>query len=251
MIKASIITVCFNSARTILDCIESVNMQTYQNIEHIFIDSASTDDTVNIINQNSKKNCFILSEEDKGIYEAMNKGVKIASGNIIGFLNSDDFYCSKNLIEVISRYFEENDLDIVYGNIDYVKANKKFIRTFYSPNNFKDVLHGFQIPHPALFIKSSYLKNLDNPFNQRFKIASDFGQQIYLAHNFNLKTLRINESFVSMRIGGLSSGLRNRIIGWLETSKIFNQITKKKGFFFLIKKVSINIFSRLKKNQNY
>ena len=85
-------------------------------------------------------------------------------------------------------------------------------------------------------------------FNQGFKIASDFGQQIYLAHNFNLKTLRINESFVSMRIGGLSSGLRNRIIGWLETSKIFNQITKKKGFFFLIKKVSINIFSRLKKN---
>ena len=244
MIKVSIITVCFNSSKTILDCINSVNMQTYKNIEHVFIDSLSTDETVKIIKKNSKKDFCIVSEEDRGVYDAMNKGVKIASGSFICFLNSDDFYCNKNLIEVISKQFREKDLDIIYGNIDYVSANKKFIRTFYAPNNFYDVLSGFQIPHPAIFIKASHLKNLEYPFNNKYKIASDFGQQIYLAHNFNLKTLKISKSLVSMRIGGLSSGIKNRVIGWLETSKIFNQITKKKGFIFLIKKILINFTSQ-------
>ena len=94
MIKASIITVCFNSAKTILDCINSVNMQTYKNIEHVFIDSLSTDETVKIIKKYSKKDFCIVSEEDRGVYDAMNKGVKIASG-IYMFLNSDDFTATK------------------------------------------------------------------------------------------------------------------------------------------------------------
>ena len=241
MIKASIITACFNSSRTILDCIESVNMQTYDDIEHIFIDSVSTDDTIKMINQNSKKNFYILSEDDKGVYEAMNKGVEIASGNFICFLNSDDFYSHKDVIEIISRKFEENKLDLVYGNIDYVNSKKRIIRTFKSPNKFKDVLNGFQIPHPAIFIKSSFLKSLDYPFDERFKIASDFGQQIFFAHKFNLSTLKINQSLVHMRTGGLSSKFSNRLIGWKETAKIYNKITKKKGFIFLLKKVFNNI----------
>ena len=244
MIKASIITVCFNSSKTILDCINSVNMQTYKNIEHVFIDSLSTDETVKIIKKSCKKNFRIITEEERGVYVAMNKGVEIASGNFICFLNSDDFYCDKNLIEVISKQFEDKDLDIIYGNIDYVSANKKYIRTFYAPNKFNDVLRGFQIPHPAIFIKASHLKNLDQPFDNKYKIASDFGQQIYLAQNINLKALKINKSLVSMRIGGLSSGIMNRIIGWQETSKMFNQITRKKGFIFLIKKVLINFSSQ-------
>ncbi len=242
MLKASIITVCLNSARTIYDCIESVNMQTYKNLEHIFIDGNSVDETKNIINKNSKKNFFILSEDDKGIYEAMNKGVKIASGNFICFLNSDDFYCHKDVIEIISKEFEENKLDLVYGNINYVNSKKRIIRTFKSPNKFKDVLKGFQIPHPAIFIKSSFLKSLDYPFEDQFKIASDLGQQIFLAHKFNLSTIKINKSLVHMRTGGLSSKFRNRIIGWQETAKIYNKITKKKGFIFLLKKVFNNIF---------
>ena len=242
MIRVSIITVCFNSSKTILDCIQSVNMQTYKNIEHIFIDSISTDETVKIIKKNSKKDFCIISEEDRGVYDAMNKGVKIASGSFICFLNSDDFYCDKNLIEVISKQFEEKNLDIIYGNIDYVNSRKKFIRTFKSPKKFKDVLNGFQIPHPAIFIKSSCLKRLDYPFDDKFKIASDFGQQIYLAHKFNLNTLKINKSLVHMRTGGLSSKFANRIIGWLEIAKIFNEITKKNGFIFLVKKVLNNIF---------
>ena len=242
MLKASIITVCLNSARTIYDCIESVNMQTYKNLEHIFIDGNSIDETKYIIKKHSKKNFFILSEDDKGVYEAMNKGVEIASGNFICFLNSDDFYCHKDVIEMISRKFDENKLDLVYGNIDYVNSKKRIIRTFKSPNKFKDVLNGFQIPHPAIFIKSSFLKSLDYPFDDKSKIASDFGQQIFLASKFNLSTLKINKSLVHMRTGGLSSKFINRIIGWQETSKIYNKITKKKGFIFLLKKVLNNIF---------
>ena len=247
MLKASIITVCFNSSKTISDCIRSVNIQTYKNLEHIFIDSNSKDNTLEIINKNSNREFRIISEDDKGIYYAMNKGVKIAVGDFICFLNSDDFYNYENAIEIIAKKFEENDLDIVYGNIDYVNAKKKFIRTFNSPNKFQDVLNGYQIPHPAIFIKSYYLRNLEFPFNLKFKIASDFGQQIYLAYNYNLKTAKIDKSLVQMRTGGFSSKISNRMIGWIETAKIYSQITKNIGFVFLIKKVSNNIFSQLKK----
>ncbi len=240
MLKASIITVCFNSSKTILDCIESVNMQSHSNLEHIFIDANSTDQTVNFIKRHSTRKFRIVSEEDEGLYDAMNKGVRLASGNFICFLNSDDFFNYKNVIEIVSQEFERNELDIVYGNIDYVNEQKKFIRTFKSPPQFVDVLKGFQIPHPAIFVKASYLKNLDFPFNIEFKIASDFGQQIYFAQNLDLKTSKIDKSLVQMRTGGLSSKLIYRIIGWLETAKIYNQITKKNGAIFVLKKVLNN-----------
>ena len=125
MLKASIITVCFNSSKTILDCIESVNMQSHSNLEHIFIDSNSTDQTVNFIKRHSTRKFRIVSEEDEGLYDAMNKGVRLASGNFICFLNSDDFFNYKNVIEIVSQEFERNELDIVYGNIDYVNEQKK------------------------------------------------------------------------------------------------------------------------------
>lgn len=246
MLKASIITVCFNSSKTILDCIESVNMQSYSNLEHIFIDSNSTDQTVNFIKRNSTRKFRIISEYDEGIYDAMNKGVRFASGNFICFLNSDDFFHYKNVIEMVSKEFERNNLDIVYGNIDYVNEKKQYIRTFNSPEKFIEVLNGFQIPHPALFVKTTCLKNLDYSFNKKFKIASDFGQQIYLAHNYNLKTSKIDKSLVQMRTGGLSSKFINRVIGWMETVRIYNQITKKNGFIFALKKVLNNLKSAKK-----
>ena len=242
--KASIITVCFNSSKTIFDCIDSVNNQTYASLEHIFIDANSEDETPNIIKKYSKRDLRFVSESDNGIYDAMNKGVKIATGDFICFLNSDDFYSSNNVIENVSKLFIKNNLDVVYGNIDYVNSQKKYIRTFKSPSNFRNILNGFQIPHPAIFIKSSYLKNMNYPFDPNLKIASDFGQQIYLANNFTIRAEKINKSLVKMRIGGASGNFMNRMIGWIETSRIFNRITKRNGVYFVFWKIINNIISK-------
>ncbi len=241
--KVSIITVCFNSSKTILDTIKSVNDQTYKSIEHIFIDSNSIDDTLEIIQNNSTRDLKIISEPDKGIYEAMNKGVRIATGDFICFLNSDDFYANKYVIETVAKYFSLQDIDTVYGNIDYVSEENIYKRTFKAPNNFKKVLSGYQIPHPAFFLKTSILKNMDYPFDPCLKIASDIGQQIYLASNYEIKARKINGSLVMMRTGGISGNFFNRIIGWLETAKVFNQITKRNGMIFLVRKILNNVLS--------
>ena len=236
-IKFSIITVCLNSSKTILTNIKCVNEQTYKNLEHIFIDSNSKDNTLDIIKRFSKRDVFIKSEIDNGIYDAMNKGLKFATGDYICFLNSDDFYSNKFVIEEVNEILDKNNLDILYGNIDYINSKMECVRTFRSPSKFTDVLKGFQIPHPAIFIKTEILRNLDFAFNPNNQIASDFEQQIYLATFYKLNTKRLNKSLVKMRIGGKSSQPKFRIIGWRETARSYKKITDKNGFFFLIKKL--------------
>ena len=236
-IKFSIITVCLNSSKTILSNIQCINKQTYKNLEHIFIDSNSTDNTLDIIKSSSQRDFIIKSEIDNGIYDAMNKGLKFATGDYISFLNSDDFYSSEHIIEEVNEILVKNDLDILYGNIDYINSKMECVRTFRSPSKFTDVLKGFQIPHPAIFIKTEILKNLDFPFNPNNQIASDFEQQIYLAKFYLLKTKRLDKSLVKMRLGGKSSQLIFRLIGWRETARSYKKITDKNGFFFLIKKI--------------
>ena len=118
--KISIITVSYNSESTILDTINSVNNQDYPHIEHIFIDGKSSDKTLQIINNNSSRDNVIISENDKGIYDAMNKGISHSSGEIIGILNSDDLYSSNTVISEIIKSFKSSGKEIVYGNINYV-----------------------------------------------------------------------------------------------------------------------------------
>jgi len=226
-----------------LDTIKSVNNQTYKNIEHIFIDSNSTDDTLKIIHNSSTRDLKIISEPDRGIYDAMNKGVKIATGDFICFLNSDDFYKNKYVIETVAKYFLIEKTNTVYGNIDYVSEKKIYKRTFKAPNYFQNVLSGYQIPHPAFFVQTSILKTMDYPFDPSLKIASDFGQQIYLAYKYEIKAVKVNKSLVMMRTGGISGNFFNRVTGWLETAKVFNQITKRNGMIFLFKKILNNLLS--------
>ena len=119
--KISIITVCYNSAATIYDTINSVNTQTHPNIEHIFIDGLSRDDTLNIINSNAQRNPIVISENDNGLYDAMNKGILLATGDIIGILNSDDIYENKNIISNIMNQIELCKVDSAYGDLIYTK----------------------------------------------------------------------------------------------------------------------------------
>ena len=162
--KISIITVCYNSEKTIYDAINSINMQTYPNIEHVFIDGLSTDETLDVIKINSKRDNIIISEPDKGIYDALNKGILNATGDIIGFLHSDDVLNESNTIEDIVNTFNIESVDGVYGDLLYVdKQNiNKIIRNWKSCIFEKELLNkGWMPPHPTLFLKKQvYQKEL-------------------------------------------------------------------------------------------
>ena len=247
MLKASIITVCFNSSKTILDCIESVNMQSHSNLEHIFIDSNSTDQTVNFIKRHSTRKFRIVSEEDEGLYDAMNKGVRLASGNFICFLNSDDVYTYEFVIEDVAQSFSKKDVDVVFGNIKYFDKRNNYVRSFNAPNKFNDVLKGYQIPHPAFFIKTSIAKRLEGPFDASYKISSDFKQQIFLAYNYDLKFFKLNKTLVNMRTGGASNkSFINRLVGWREVLDSYKELTGQNGIVILLRKLIINFSGLIK-----
>ena len=150
--KISIITATYNSASTIKECIESVNAQTYKNIEHIIIDGASKDNTLEIINNLPNRVTKIVSEPDKGIYDAMNKGIKAATGDVIGILNSDDFFTSDNIIEIVVENFKNCDIDALYGDVHFVNPDDitKSVR-YYSSAIFKPL--GFMPAHPSFYMK--------------------------------------------------------------------------------------------------
>ena len=241
LIRASIITVCYNSSYTILENIRSVNNQSHKNIEHIFIDGESDDNTLEIIKSNSTRDLKLISEKDRGIYDAMNKGVQIANGDFICFLNSDDVYTNEHVIADVAQSFSKKNVDLVFGNIKYFDKRNNYKRSFNSPNKFSDVLKGHQIPHPAFFIKTIVAKKLEGPFDASYKISSDFKQQIILAYNYDLKFFKLNKTLVSMKTGGASNkSFFNRLIGWIEVLKSYKEITGKSGVIFLIKKIIIN-----------
>ena len=159
MKKVSIITVCFNSSNTIKRTLDSVNNQTYQNIEHIIVDGNSVDETLKIVNQHKSRAGPVISETDHGIYDAMNKGLVKASGDIICFLNSDDEFHSLNLVADVMEVFENDQLDLVYGDVIYVSNERKPIRHYKSKSFTVDKLRsGFMPAHPSLFIKAIIYK---------------------------------------------------------------------------------------------
>lgn len=215
--KISIITVVYNNEKTIRDAIESVLSQTYDNIEYIIIDGGSTDNT-NIIIQEYIDNLNIyISEKDNGIYDAMNKGLKLATGNVIGILNSDDFYANNNILnEVMTNFIEDHKLDILYGDLVYVKPNdiNKLVRRWkskiYYPNFFEN---GDVPPHPSLFVSARVYKEAGY-FNLKYRLASDYEFMLRIFKRFSFKIKYISKVFVYMRLGGASNkSLKNIIEG--------------------------------------
>lgn len=203
--KISIITATYNSAKTISDCIASVNTQSYPNIEHIIIDGLSGDKTISIIKSQSNRVEKIISEPDSGIYDAMNKGVRLASGDIIGLLNSDDIYSDENVLSDVMKCFNDDpDLDILYGNLVYVKTNEpnKIVRNWISkPYYLLFFEHGNVPPHPAVFLRSNVYKNA-GLFELQYKFAADYEFMFRIFKKFNFKSMYINRLMVKMRLGG-------------------------------------------------
>jgi glycosyltransferase involved in cell wall biosynthesis len=220
-LKVTIITVAFNSEDTIERAVLSVLNQTYTNIEYIIIDGNSNDNSVNILNKYSHKFFKLISENDEGIYDAMNKGLKLATGDIICFLNSDDIYFNENtIIDVVSE-FNNNKLDIVFGDVVFFKDDINKITRYYSSKffNFKMLKYGLMPAHQSIFIKKNIFEKYGN-FSVNFKIAGDFDWVARVFKDDFVSYKYVEKIFVKMQVGGIStSGLKSKLKINLETLK--------------------------------
>jgi len=202
-----------NSEATVADTMKSVLGQSYENIEHIIVDGNSTDRTLSIVNQYDHV-AQIVSEPDKGIYDAMNKGISLCTGDVIAILNSDDVYNDSNVIQNVVNAFQSQDVDSVYGDLVYVDQfdlNKK-VRTWISkPYKKSNWLFGWMPPHPSFFVKRE-VYNEHGYFNTNLRSAADYEIMLRFLYKRNISVHYINEVLVKMRRGGVSnSSLWNRI----------------------------------------
>lgn len=214
--KVSIITVCYNSACTIQDTINSVLAQTYPDIEYIIIDGGSTDTTLDILARYKQYIDYIISEPDEGIYDAMNKGVKQATGEIIGILNADDIYQDAYVIEYIAQCFSDQpDANLVFGDLVFVRPKQpnRIIR-HYRANHFQPwkLRFGWMPPHPATFIRKTAYDKV-GLYKPDYRISADYEIFVRMLMVEKLHFTYLNKILVRMRSGGVSSsGLKSNII---------------------------------------
>jgi len=205
--KISIITVCYNAGNYIRDCLESVLNQDHQNIEHIVIDGASTDGTRDILASYKHHLSQVISEKDEGLYDAMNKGVALATGDIIGILNADDLYPSPNILSRVAQAFENPETDMSFGDLVYVNDQDldKVVR-YYQAKGYKDSwwAQGKMPPHPTFFLRKEVYKKFGD-FDTSFEICADFDLMVRLFHKADLNYTYIPETLVKMRTGGSST----------------------------------------------
>lgn len=206
--KISIITITYNSAATVEDTIKSVVMQDYPNVEYLIIDGKSKDNTLQIADKYKDKITKVVSEKDKGLYDALNKGIKHATGDIIGMLHSDDVYAHSQVLSNIAKTFQDHpEAEGVYADLVFVSRNDtdKVMRTWESGIYQEgDFLKGWMPPHPTFFVKKeTYEKH--GGFNTELKLSADYELMLRLIHKNNIKLAYLNEVIVKMRMGGVSN----------------------------------------------
>jgi len=196
---------------------EAVLRQSYDNIEYIVVDGASTDGTIDLIHQYEprfKGRMRWISEPDCGIYDAMNKGIRMATGDIVGILNSDDYFTSDNVIESIVPYFADETLDAIYGDIHFIKDGQpeKIVR-YYSSRLFHPfwLRFGFMPAHPSFYVRRQVYEKA-GLYKTNYKIGSDYEMMVRLFRVHHIKTKYIPMDFVTMRTGGVSThNIQSRI----------------------------------------
>jgi len=233
--RISIITVSYNSAATIKDTLHCISKQQYGNIEHIIIDGKSKDNTASIVNEYAHVRRFV-SETDAGLYDAMNKGLGMTTGDIIGILNSDDVYADDTVLEKVAVAFNDKDIHCVYGDLQYVLANNlnKVVRTWkagkFNRNNF---LYGWMPPHPAFFVRKEVYDKV-GLFNTELKSAADYEMMLRILYKYEFNAAYIPSVLVKMRSGGISNAsLRNRFRANREDARAWKLINKRPHFFTL------------------
>lgn len=212
--KISVVTITYNSALTLHDTIKSVLAQNYDDIEYLIIDGGSTDETLEIIKSFSDNRIKWISEPDKGIYDAMSKGKRMATGEVVGVLNSDDFYPDSHVLERVANAFNDLMVDAVYGDLKYVdytdtsKVTRNWVSGNYNRENF---LRGWMPPHPTFFLRKAAFEKYGY-YNPNFKSAGDYELMLRMLFKNGLNAHYIPYVQVTMRAGGVSnSSLKNRL----------------------------------------
>ncbi len=220
--KISIITASYNSAATIADTLRSVAGQSYRNIEHIVIDGASTDNTLQIVNSVGGPAVRVVSEPDKGIYDAMNKGLALATGDVVGLLNSDDCYADANVLERVANAMRNPLVDACFGDLEFVDQQdmSRVLRYWKpGPHTVGACSKGWMPPHPTFYVRRQAYER-HGGFDLAFPMAADFEMSLRLLDVVKLKSVYIPEVLVRMRTGGASNrGFASVVRNNRETAK--------------------------------
>jgi glycosyltransferase involved in cell wall biosynthesis len=248
--KISIITVVWNNKETIKDAIDSVLSQTYKDIEYIVVDGASSDGTVEVVQSYGDKINKFISEPDKGLYDAMNKGIELATGDVVGILNSDDFYIDNNVIEKIVKVFEEKQVDSVFADLVFVKPDdlEKTVR-YYDSSKFnpEKFAYGWMPAHPTFFVKREIYEKY-GLFRTDLKIAADFDILVRFLYKNKVSYSYLKEPIIKMRVGGVStSGLKSKILLNKETLQVCLDNGIDTNIFKILSKYPQKLLGLLKK----
>jgi glycosyltransferase involved in cell wall biosynthesis len=239
MQKVSVITVCYNSANTIEETVKSVIEQDYNSIEYIIVDGKSSDQTLFILDRYKNKINTLISEKDNGLYDAINKGIKAASGDIIAILHADDVFANDTVITDVVQTFSKHHTDTVYGDLQYVDRNNLNIikRNWQSGNYYEGIfLKGWMPPHPSFFARKTCYDKF-GLFTMELKSAADYEMMLRLLHKHKCTTTYLPKVLVKMRIGGKSNAsFKNRIKANREDKKAWLMNGLKPAMFTLIRK---------------
>jgi glycosyltransferase len=236
--RISIITCVLNNSNLIKESIKSFQTQIYKNKEHVIIDGGSIDGTLEVIKKFKNRNLILSTSSDNGIYDALNKGINLSSGDIVGILHSDDFYKDNKVLKTIAETFKKTDADLVYGDLVYV--NKKYpfkvLRYWKAGKYFKkNLFNGWMPPHPTVFIKRSVFNRIGK-YKTNYKISSDYDFLVRVFRKKNIKKIYISKILVNMRIGGMSNNsIKNIFKKSIEDFKIIKK-NKIGGFLTLLNK---------------
>ena len=205
--KISIITATYNCEQTLAGCLSSVASQTYAVREHVVIDGASQDGTLDVLQAMRSQLAVMVSEPDRGIYDALNKGIALASGDVIGFLHADDMYASTHVLAHVAKAFADPTVCAVYGDLHYVRKDDmtQVVRVWQS-NVFtpQRLAWGWMPPHPTLYVRKDWYERIGG-FDTRYRIAADYFSILQLFSQVDFKAVYVPEVFVKMRLGGASN----------------------------------------------
>ena len=202
----SVITVTYNSAKTVADTMVSLAMQSYADIEHLVIDGASTDGTLEIVRTHARSQTRLISESDGGIYDAMNKGLVLASGEIVGFLNSDDLYADASVLEKIANAFQDPAVEACYADLVYVSQNNRRVVRYWKSRSFikGDFAKGWCPAHPTFYVRMSVIERL-GLFDRSYKLAADVELMMRYLERGQIRSVYIPHILVRMRVGGATN----------------------------------------------
>lgn len=236
--KISIITVTYNCSEVLKGCLGSIASQSYTDIEHVVIDGASTDGTLEVLHKHRSQIAVHISEPDNGIYDALNKGFAICSGDVVGILHSDDRFYDSTVLARVAEAFKDLSVDYVYGDIEMVRSDGKLVRYWETGELQNGRITGEQIPHPSLFLSRRLVDQITPFFDSSYRISADIKQQLIFTNVLQAKGLYIHQPLVRMQIGGTSTAnFFSYLQGWKESCRAWNEVSGSGGIYFVVKKV--------------